>query len=204
MTTATIPVLNLAVEDVMSINLITLPKQMSLQSAAHLLRRANVTGAPVVDESGCCVGVLSAVDFLRWVDEGCPESEESPNAPSCSYQKPGRLLTGQKAVICTQSWGRCPLQVLQPTTAGRHTAVCQAPNAIFSDWQQTVEQLPTGTVGDYMTTDVVMAEMGTTLVEVSRMMVDAHIHRIVVLNELHRPVGIVTSTDILAALARMN
>jgi predicted transcriptional regulator len=34
------------------------------------------------------------------------------------------------------------------------------------------------------------------------MMVDAHIHRLIVAEDDHRPLGIVSSTDVLAAVAR--
>jgi CBS domain-containing protein len=53
-----------------------------------------------------------------------------------------------------------------------------------------------------MTADVVTAATDTPLPEVARMMVDAHIHRVPVLDEHGRPVGVVTSTDVLAAVAR--
>jgi CBS-domain-containing membrane protein len=33
------------------------------------------------------------------------------------------------------------------------------------------------------------------------MMIDAHIHRVIVLDEERKPVGIVSSTDLMAALA---
>ena len=51
-----------------------------------------------------------------------------------------------------------------------------------------------------MTTDIVSVEPQTPLAEVARRMVDAHIHRVFVLDQ-GRPVGVITSTDILAALA---
>ena len=52
----------------MSASLIMVPEEMSLKGAAHLLAEAAVTGAPVVNKQGQCVGVLSATDFLHWMD----------------------------------------------------------------------------------------------------------------------------------------
>jgi CBS domain-containing protein len=37
--------------------------------------------------------------------------------------------------------------------------------------------------------------------ELARMMIDGHIHRIIVVDEQCRPVGMVSSTDILAVMA---
>ena len=57
-----------------------------------------------------------------------------------------------------------------------------------------------GSVGDIMMRDPVLIAVGTPIGEVVRMMLDAHIHRVVVVDESRRPIGIVSSTDILAAV----
>ena len=65
-----------------------------------------------------------------------------------------------------------------------------------------VEQLPTEKVGQFMTADPVTVSPGTTIGALAQMMMDAHIHRIIVVDQDERPVGVVSATDILAALAR--
>jgi CBS-domain-containing membrane protein len=114
----------------------------------------------------------------------------------------GRLLTGEKAVICTLVEGGCPLQVMRSLTGGRHVAVCLQPQEALSDWRQATESSPDGMVSRYMTTAVVTAGPQAPLSELARMMVDARIHRILVLDDGGRPVGVVSSTDIMAAMAR--
>jgi CBS-domain-containing membrane protein len=200
MVTTAEPLLALTVEDVMSREVVTIPRRMSMRDAAGLLRRSQISGAPVVDEQGRCVGVLSAVDFLRWAEEGCP-TPANGSPPTCSYQVKGRLLTGEEAVICTLAEGSCPLQEMRPGTDGRHTAICLQPRGVLADWQQVIEDRPGGTVAHYMTTDVVSAGPWMPLPELARMMVDAHIHRVTILDERGRPVGVVSSTDLLAAIA---
>ena len=194
------PFLNLTAEDLMSRDVLTLPQAMSLRTAAHLLWRDRISGAPVVDAEGRCVGVLSTTDLLRWAGEDGPGAEPRP-IRTCPYQTQGRLLNGQEAVICTRAEGECPLQVMQPTTGGRHTAVCRMPHDVLSDWQQVIEDAPAGEVGAYMTSDVVTVEPGALLTDLARMMLDAHIHRVIVTDAEGRPVGVVTSTDVLAAVA---
>jgi CBS-domain-containing membrane protein len=135
MVTTAKALLELTAEEVMSRDVVTVPRTMPLRDAARLLRRADVSGAPVVDERGRCVGVLTAADFLRWAEDGCPGEADDP-ASACSYQTKGRLLTGEEAVICTLAEGSCPLQRMRPTTQGRHTAVCLAPTGVLTDWQQ--------------------------------------------------------------------
>jgi CBS domain-containing protein len=62
--------------------------------------------------------------------------------------------------------------------------------------------LPDDEVKDYMTRDPVVVSKRTSVAEVARIMVDAHIHRVIVVDANQRPIGIVSSTDILAVLAR--
>jgi CBS domain-containing protein len=190
----------LTAADLMSRDVVTIHPGMALRAAAHLLRHADISGVPVVDDQGRCVGMLSAVDFLRWTEEK-PHAERQP-IHTCPYQTEGRLLGGQETVVCTLGPGRCLLQVMQPTEAGPHTPVCLMPHDVLCDSQQVPEEARCDEVARYMTKDVVSARPDTPLPELARMMIDAHIHRVLVTDEHERPVGIVSATDVLAALAR--
>src|SRR4051812_45312239 len=64
------PFFALTTKDLMSRDVTVIPKEMSLRGAARLLGLTHVTGAPVVDPEGRCVGVLSATDLARWVECG--------------------------------------------------------------------------------------------------------------------------------------
>lgn len=194
------PLLTLTAADLMNRDVVTIPEGMSLRAAAHVLFQNQISGAPVVDTEGRCIGILSATDFVRWAEQGDHGAEDVP-LPACPYQAKGRLLTGEEAVICILAEGRCPLQEMRPTTAGRHTAVCRMPSGVLTDWQQVTENLPRGTVRRFMTADVVTAGPQTPLPELARMMIDAHIHRVIVVDEERKPAGVVSSTDLLAAMA---
>jgi CBS domain-containing protein len=61
--------------------------------------------------------------------------------------------------------------------------------------------LPTDDVCHYMTVNPVAVTPDTPIRALARLMLDAHIHRVIVAGEGGRPVGIVSSTDVLAALA---
>ena len=59
--------------DLMSHEVVTIPAELPLADAAHLLQEANIHGAPVVDKHGRCVGVLSVSDLARWaVNKSAP------------------------------------------------------------------------------------------------------------------------------------
>jgi len=154
MITLTKPLTSMTAADVMCRDLVLIPKYMSLPRAAHLLNQNQVSGAPVVNEDGVCVGVLSSFDFVHWAENGHKIKQ------------------------------RCECRdISQP-------------------WQMVApENLPEDTVANYMTEFPVTATEETRINELARMMIDAHIHRIVVVDTEGRPTGIVSSTDLLAAVA---
>lgn len=147
---------SLRAEDVMSRDLLFVPQEMSLAGAARMMSRAAVSGAPVVDSDGRCVGVLSTTDFLRCVERGGVVPARSSEESMCS------------------AW--------------------QIPSEIDAP--------PGCLVRDAMTRDPVTVAPGTRLPEVARMMLEAHIHRVVVVDGAGRPVGVVSTIDVLAALVR--
>ena len=64
------PLLGLTAADLMTAPVMTIPEEMSLSEAARLLSGAHVSGAPVVDAEGRCVGVLSSSDFVTFSGDG--------------------------------------------------------------------------------------------------------------------------------------
>jgi len=155
-TTKTKRLLDLTAADVMSREVLTIPHHMSLRAAAHRLAQAQVSGAPVLDDNGRCVGVLSTTDLVAWVDRSAKAVHQGG---------------AESAFVC-------------------------------SDWQMIdLDEVPDDEVSRYMTTDVVATRPEARIAEMARWMVDAHIHRVIILDPEERPVGVVSSTDILAALA---
>jgi CBS domain-containing protein len=80
---------------------------------------------------------------------------------------------------------------------------CIAPTEIVTDWH-TVElnTLPPEDVLHYMTADPVTVAADTPIRALAREMIDAMVHRVIVVDKQFHPVGIVSSMDLVAALAR--
>lgn len=148
------PLTSLTAADIMSRDPVVIPRHLSLRTAAKILSQHRVTGAPVVNAGGECVGVLSATDFMQ--------QAEGRSKPSWSA----------------------------------HECAC-------SDWDLMEPDLvPENDVDTVMTHDPVMADENTSIVTLARMMLNAHIHRVVIVDVANKPVGVVSSTDILAALSQ--
>jgi len=146
----------LTAADVMTRDVIALPKHLSLRAAARLLAKTHISGAPVVDQTGCCVGVLSTTDFVEWAgsEEGSHAEHNDPSPSVCEWE----IITAKVP--------------------------------------------PEDEVHDWMTRDVVTAPPTASVSELARSMIDAHVHRVIVAEGDGRPIGIVSTTDILAAVAK--
>jgi CBS domain-containing protein len=59
------------VDEVMTRNVVTVPFDMPLQAVAELLLDCGISGAPVVDDAGRVLGLVSKTDLVRWqMDDG--------------------------------------------------------------------------------------------------------------------------------------
>ncbi len=70
--------------DLMEPNVLTIPAAMRFREIQHLLVQAACYGAPVVDEAGKVIGVISAMDLLRAADQAFdddldPDEGEDPS-----------------------------------------------------------------------------------------------------------------------------
>lgn len=142
---------HLRVEQVMARDVVTVSVSDSMDEAAKLLKGYGVTGLPVVDHGGRCVGVLSAMDYVD-----CKVQEAAhANRVSAMLNRSGITNTLE----------------LDPNSV----------RANMSTKLQTIrEHLP--------------------IVEAGRLMCQEHIHRLIVIDRQGRPIGIVSSLDLVSAL----
>jgi CBS-domain-containing membrane protein len=139
-------------EDLMSRDVVCIPSSASLRAAARRLIEAGVSGAPVVDEDGRCLGVLSHTDLARFLAKG---------------------------EVCFLS-----------------------DSEVFAEWQMDdVEALPGEEVSRYVTRGAITAAAQTPVGELASLMSDARVHRVLITDGRGRIIGIVSSLDVLRALA---
>jgi CBS domain-containing protein len=69
----------LTAADLMSAPVRSIPEATPLREAARMLSRCSISGAPIVDAEGRCVGVLSSTDFVTFAGEE-PEPGETKEA----------------------------------------------------------------------------------------------------------------------------
>lgn len=158
MNSATNRLQTLSVTDVMSKAVVHVSSYQTMPKAAEVLVKHELSAAPVVDEQGRCVGIISASDFLRRVS-----SESSA----------GDSLLAMESHDLIQEAEERPLQIVS-----------------------TAENLVCGN----MSTAVQSVQAGAPLLTAARIMSAQHIHRLLVIDSQERPVGVISTMDIVAAL----
>lgn len=147
---------SLSVRNVMTSDVVTVSFSQSMSEAAAELRRRDVAWAPVVDEMGRCVGVLSATDFLK--------REEA---------------SGRRETLDPDS--RCEDNAAKGLPLSISVSEAERVSAYMHDTVQSVQpEVP-----------ILMA---------ARIMCTEHIHRLLVLDQHERPVGVISTMDVVAAL----
>ena len=142
----------LTVSNVMARDVVWVTVQQPMAEIAGILLRHQISSAPVVDESGICVGIISATDFLRR-DADRATSPTSPTSPASPASPASR-----------RGW------------------------------------TPEDVAGTYMSTGVQSIPAGESILRAAKIMCNQHVHRLPVVSHDGRPVGIISTMDIIAAL----
>jgi len=191
--------------DLMTPDILVLPLEMSLREAVVLFLQNACSLAAVVNSDGKCVGVFSAIHFLRFAEKREDIAKiGTPALPiTCSFQRKYRNGSHKDITLCTLPSGVCPLQVKHEDFEGKPMIICADPHCVLCDWQIVeVEKLPDDEVFRYMSPDPVSVTTNTPLPVVAQLMAEKQVHRVIVVDKENHPVGLVSSTDILREVAR--
>lgn len=150
--------LSLRVGDIMNRDVVPLSASATIGDAAELFSNKEITGAPVVDAKGRCVGVLSVTDLaLR----------------EYRAAKVGDMV----------AWG-------SDVTLTAENRADLLPSEI--DPSQRIE--------DHMSPVVQTVDVGAPIMSAARVLCREHIHRLIIVDEKHRPVGVLSSLDLVASM----
>lgn len=171
----------LRLKEIMATDIVAVSPDITLRELVNVLGEEGVSGAPVV-RNDRVIGVVSTTDILDLEEE----SPVLPRRPTTALEEPGD---------------------------SRRSELASSPSEFFSDaWEATaIEWMRTGggrewdvldeyTVNDVMTRDVLSRSSDTTVREAARYMLEADVHRLLVIDDGDLK-GIVTTTDIVRAVA---
>jgi CBS-domain-containing membrane protein len=150
--------LTLRVSDIMNTPVTTVPESASMASAASTFAKFEITGAPVVDASGRCVGMLSTTDFAL---------------------REHRMAAGEESM--SGGW--------------QHNIVQDGPDDPIH-----IEAIAEDRVSEHMSPAVQTIHDSASLVNAARVMCREHIHRLVIIDQNERPIGLISALDLVAAM----
>ena len=176
---------DLTAADLMSGVAVVLREWQPLRQAAEELFQFGVSGAPVVDATGRCVGVLSVSDLARW-----------------AVRRDGPAPTGPRPDRETDRADRGVEAAPGPPPGGRAAQAGLDPTGVCLEWQMVGPAAPPAEdVRNSMTAAPVTVGPDTPIREIARRMLDAGVRRVIVTDPAGRPVGVVSTTDLVAAVA---
>lgn len=157
--------------DVMSTDVTTIREDQSVEELIHLFRVSHFTGVPVVDAAGKVVGVVSETDILR----ALAYTISPPTSGEYAIKEKGRKQGRDKNATS---------RLLRPKELRSARQI-----------NEITDTLIRRTVHDLMTPVVVSCSPDDTLADVCQTMAWKHVHRIVVVDEAGKPVGLISALD---------
>jgi CBS domain-containing protein len=174
----------LTVRDVMSASVVTVSPDTTVRQLARLLVDEEITGAPVVDENGKLLGVVSATDVVRLAAEESEIRVVSSSLPS------DRVLMPDPDV--DEEPDPDPYGFFLPEDSPFSGA------QLLDQFAES--ELDAAVVSEIMTPVAFSVGPDDTVKELAEFLVRGRIHRAVVV-EHERLSGIVSSADVLRAVA---
>lgn len=179
----------LKVRDLMTSDLVTTTPSETLRDAAEAMAYDHVSGLPVV-EGGKAVGVISATDILSFTADAAGVEMERPVAP------------GARDIPSGAQWeegAEVPFGYYADDWRDEEFPVGEyLPSADRPEWNVMEET----TVAEVMTRSVQSVPADSDVQEAARAMLDAGIRRLLVVED-GRLVGVVSSTDVMKAVAEL-
>jgi len=173
---------------IMTAELVTVSPDLTLQELARVFAAQGISGAPVVAGREL-VGVISTTDLVEFetTNPGSPRQRDDQIDWGEIETRP--VLDGSEegppGLYFTEMWADAGADVL---------ARFQTDSP---EWNRMAE----ATVGSVMTTSVVSLPPESAVQDAARIMALANVHRILVVDESGELVGLVSSTDIVQAVA---
>lgn len=159
-------------KDLMSPGLITVPPTLELTTTARVLRSQGVTGAPVVDEHGVVVGMITQSDLTRALAEEAEYGITDDELPADLTVDAARLADFEYDLATDDE----------------------------AAFEETAHGYPRRLVRDVMTPHVLTVDAEASLEEVASKL-DQHKVRRLVVTDQGRFLGMVSATDVVRAVA---
>lgn len=178
----------LSLREIMTTDLVTVSPNLSLQELAQLFAERRISGVPVVSGREL-VGVISTTDLVDFESTTPGSPRQRPDRVDWGEIETAPALDGADGddppVYFTEYWEDAGADVLERFESDG------------PEWNRMAE----ATVESVMTTSVVSLPPDASVQEAARLMLAAGVHRILILDETGELLGLVSSSDVVRAVA---
>jgi len=176
-----------SLREIMTTDLVTVSPDLTLQEVAQVFAERRISGAPVVSGKEL-VGVISTTDLVDFETTTPGTPRQRADRVEWGEIEPIPLVEGAEEdppVFFTEFWDDAGADVLERFESDS------------PEWNRMAE----ATVGGAMTTSVVSLPPDASVQEAAQLMLAAGVHRILVLDESGELLGLVSTSDIVRAVA---
>ena len=208
------------VEEVMSSSVITIGPRTYLKNAAKIMVRRKISGLPVVDSSGKLLGIITKTDLTKAYSlyySGCFKVSEIMSSPVVTVNpahtiyRVGRLMKehGISRVVVVD--GKVPIGVVTKTDLTFLTMTIQPRRLKFvkpidreGRISRVVKIFRIPIVADVMTSNPLTVLEGEDAAKAAGVMIENGISGLPVVNVDGELTGIITKTDIVKAMSKLD
>jgi len=187
------------VRDLMHRGLITCKTTTTLGQVATMLTEHHVHALIVADRDGRPVGVISDFDLLagEWLstDEASLAAMRAMTAGDMMTTPIDMVDADVEAHVAAHRMNEEGISRLLVTEKDKPVGVVSISDFVASMAQ--TEQVHRGTVGDVMSRAILVTRQETPIVQVARVMTSAHFRSVIVVDEMGKPLGVVSGLDLL-------
>jgi CBS domain-containing protein len=174
----------LLARDLMTRTPITVREEMPIGELCDLLQANNINGAPVVDEQGYLLGVVTQEDIIYGA-MGSPAGKQAPGEPPGRGPKP----RGKRVMEMLRGRSLDPVPPPEPSPGDL---------PFWADARRPQDALEVN-VSAIMTSPAISADESTPIADLCRIMWNLRIHRVPILKH-GKVTGLVSSMDLCRAI----
>ena len=189
--------LNVSVKEYASKPIISVKKNHNLFEAINLMIENDISKLVIVDHEDLALGVITQKSLIKIIDQEMLRRNKYVK----DIIKPKELITVSPLDILDEALKKLTKYKIKAlVVVEKEEAVGIITQKDFLKLISNDVDLKNNIIRDYMKSPVITCTLDTSLVLASKMMNDFNIRRLIVIDELRKPIGVITQGDIIRNL----
>ncbi|MCL5254782.1 MAG: CBS domain-containing protein [Gammaproteobacteria bacterium] len=190
--------------DIMTKNPITVPASGPLPKAARVMLENKITAIPVVDEKREMVGIITTSDIFRFILAELPDLKEDIRVKEYMNSNVVTVEPDTSLLEAHRLMGTERIRALPVVAENELLGVVTRTDLLSNDMSRFLSRnnqegslkVLTNSVEQIMTINLITISVDTTILETAKLMLENKIHSLLVVDDEHKLVGILTESDL--------